>query len=113
MVVVVVVVVVIVVVVRALVDTVELGTTLPSSSPPSSPPVGPQSINPGTVVVLLSWDLSKPSHFTCLLDLIKKAPVSEFLSPAEEARESNSLVDECFDWHSVQGGPLCMGPLCF
>ena len=59
--VVVVVVVVIVVVVRALVDTVELGTTLPSSSPPSSPPVGPQSINPGTVVVLLSWDLSWPS----------------------------------------------------
>lgn len=86
---------------EALVDSVPLGSTLPSSNILSFP-VGPQSINPATVVVRPSWDLSKLSHLSCLLALINTLPLDKTTeSSAIPAKASAVSVWEYFNRHSL------------
>ena len=85
-----------------------------------SVPVGPQSINPATVVVRPSWDLSMLSHFSCLLALSNNLIVSP-LFPLDKAAGASAITAErppvCsreyLNWQSLHAAfPLCVGFRC-
>lgn len=97
------------VVLETLVVCVVLASTLPSSSL-MSVPVGPQSINPGMVVVRPSWDLSKLSHLSSLRTLSReRAPATpprpllvKAAGASTTAAEGSPVsIWEFLKWHSL------------